>query len=196
MLSEFLKFPFREIIYYFKVNFIPFSYEERFGNLIKSIKNSVCLFCEQNFVETFEEKRIDAKTSERIPIKKPCIVKLFHKIPHKHVGYFCSSCKMCYLSTEFKEVNWDIAYKSQPVDVLSEVKLGKKALEKMGLFEKKKILTFDSIGSFSTSEGVKEPIKKGYVTIPPLRVTKKQARKLIEKYGSPKQKKIFQLRDF
>ena len=189
--SEFSKIPFKEIIYNLKVNFIPRSYTERFNDLITSKKTPECLFCEQTKVKDYFIKKIDEKTSQRVPIIKKCVLKLFLKESREYVGFLCGSCKMIYFSKKFTQVNWDIAYKDQEVDVLANASLSKSQLNKMGLGEKKKIELFDSIGSFSTSEGIKERPKQNKVTLPFLTVTIKQAKTIIEKYGSAEQKEAF-----
>jgi len=194
--SEFSKIPFKEIIYNFKVNLIPRSYTERFNDLITSKKISKCLFCEQTKVKDYFIKKIDEKTSQRVPIIKKCVLKLFLKESREYVGFLCGSCKMVYFYKKFTQVNWDIAYKDQEVDVLANTSLSKSQLNKMGLEEKKKIMNFDSIGSFSTTEGIKEKPMKTRVTLPPLTVTKIQAKKIIEKYGTKEQKEAFSRLNF
>lgn len=190
--SEFSRIPFRERIYNLKINFISNSYSRRFEELIQSKKKNECLFCEQNEVKTFSPHRIDKKTTEQIPITKKCVLKLFLKDYRKYIGFLCGSCRMVYFQ-KFNLVKWNIAYMDQEVDVLANTDLTKQQLNEMGLVEKKKIIVFDSIGSFSTSEGIKDKPLKNRVTLPPLTVTRTQAKKIIEKYGTDEQKQALHL---
>jgi len=78
------------------------------------------------------------------------------------VGYVCKWCRVCYLVN-----NSDLKFKARENSV-------------------------EYMGSFATQMGEDEekPLKNR-VTLPPLTVTKAQAKKIIEKYGSEQQKEEF-----
>ena len=117
---------------------IPDSFEESYSKMLKPKSSQKCLFCNlENIVSSHseyfykseievkkreieldisdnEKKELEKKifnlqkTSKPIYELKPCVYRLFTKIPKRrnYLGFLCLNCKAIYYDPNFKEIEW------------------------------------------------------------------------------------------